>query len=74
MSDQDLQTALSNTAPGAQPQYTPIFKAASEDFFRGGYQDAYDKLAGLLKNDPSAINDPRIRYLRKRVAVTLNME
>ena len=64
-----LSDADVSKAKGAEP----TLDNAKEDFFRGGYQDAADKLNALVKSDPKMKEDPEFKKLRKHLDIELNM-
>jgi hypothetical protein len=57
----------------AKPKYDTDYIASRDDYIRGGYQDGYDKLQALLKQYPDAANDPKVRNLKARLEVALNI-
>ncbi len=51
----------------------PTLANANEDFLRGGYLDANEKMDQLVKADPKAKDDPAFKKLRKHLDIELNM-
>jgi len=65
--------ALSDTDVANAKAAAPTLENANEDFLRGGYQDASDKLDALVKADPKKADDPKYKKLRKHLDIELNM-
>lgn len=65
--------ALSQSDVANAKGAAPTLDNANEDYLRGGYQDAADKLDQLVKSDPKAKDDPKFKKLRKHLDIELNM-
>ncbi len=49
------------------------YAVAADNYTRGAIQDAYDGLQQLIKAQPDAMNDDRVKLLLRRCEIALNL-